>query len=712
MIGNSGRLSVSHTAPACLRSGWARGIAAALALVLFLSVSVALAKEKDKLPARYRDWLEKDVVYIISKEEKDAFLRLARDEDRDKFMDEFWEIRNPTPGSPVNEFKEEHYRRIAFANARFGSEWVANGWQSDRGRIYIILGPPGSRQFFTSGGQVYPIELWFYTANEPSLPPFFYVMFYQKEAMSDFRLYSPYIDGPDKLVRASGAENNPRNAWKFLHDFNPELAKASLTLIPSEPADINSPRSMTSDGMLMKIVNLANDKFHKERIGLQRRLREQVTARLSPDLPALKVATLPLRDALGENFIHYSLQIDEPQNYALGSFKDKYFLNLEVQVRVMDAQKKLIYETTRQAVTYYEEKDLADVRSRPLSFEDRLAVLPGNYELEFLMLNRVNRVYYRASASVRVEPAAVPALTLGRPVLVQHCEPSTSSEDPFSFGGTRCTPQARHEVAPSANGALSLLLPVYLDPAGVAAEAPPLKLKYTVGRLDRSPQNKVVEDSLDRKRFDRFGTLLVGKSIHLQDLPPGSYLLSFQVTDPADGHSAGSTLPFKIAGSSLPPPNLLTSASLLQDGNNGNNDFWRGLCSLAQNAPDQAINFFTHALERSPQHDRARAQLVKLYFARGDFNRVASLFSPDGITKAFDLEAAQDLIASLDKLGQLKQAIQAAEQAIALPDPAPQLYEQLAGLYDRSGDKSRAERAREQARRLTEQKRQAKSDSK
>src|SRR5712692_687380 len=107
MLGNPGRLSVSHTAPACPRSGWARGIAAALVLVLFLGVGAALAKEKDKLPTRYRDWLEKDVVYIISKEEKDAFLRLTRDEDRDRFMEEFWEIRNPTPGSPVNEFKEE-----------------------------------------------------------------------------------------------------------------------------------------------------------------------------------------------------------------------------------------------------------------------------------------------------------------------------------------------------------------------------------------------------------------------------------------------------------------------------------------------------------------------------------------------------------------------------------------------------------------------------
>ncbi|PYU36542.1 MAG: hypothetical protein DMG28_00390, partial [Acidobacteria bacterium] len=124
---------------------------AILALPLLLVAAGRAAGAGEKLPQRHKEWLAKDVGYIISKEEKDAFLRLTRDEDRDNFIEQFWAIRSPNPSSPVNEFKEEHYRRIQHANAYFKSEWVAEGWQSDRGKIYIILGPPGGRQFFTSG---------------------------------------------------------------------------------------------------------------------------------------------------------------------------------------------------------------------------------------------------------------------------------------------------------------------------------------------------------------------------------------------------------------------------------------------------------------------------------------------------------------------------------------------------------------------------------
>jgi GWxTD domain-containing protein len=693
------------------------GILSVLALILALVFSAggaaAADKNKNKLPERYRAWLEKDVAYIISKEEKDAFLQLPRDEDRDKFIEQFWDIRNPNPGSPENEYKNEHYRRIEYADTYFKSEWVKEGWQSDRGKIYIILGPPGSRQFFISGGQVYPIELWFYTTSEPSLPPFFYVMFYKKNDMGDFRLYSPYIDGPDKLVRAAGVENNPRNAWKFLHDFNAELARASLTLIPSEPADINSPTSLSSDAMLMKVLNIANDRYHKEKLGLQRALRESVSVRLRPDLAAMKVVALPLRDPLGDEFIHYSLQIDEPQNYAFGTFKDQYFLNLEVQVRLRDAKKNSIYETSRQAVIYYTEKELADARTRPLSFEDRVPVVPGTYEIEFLLFNRVNRMYYRAATPVEVAPKSAPAMAIGRPVLVQHCDRASSNDQPFVMGGgTHCSLQARNDVPPSADANLSLLFPVYLDPAGQAAADKPVKVQYTVGKLDHTVKSQVTEDMLDRSRFDRFGTLVVGKSIPLRELLPGAYMLAVQVTDPMTGHSAGTTFPFRIAGNKLPLPNVLTSANVFTDENNGNNDYYRGLCAIAQNQPDQAILLLQHALEHNPQHDRARAQLAKLSYVRGDYTKVVSLLSKDGITKSTDRETAQDFIASLEKTGQLSQAIHTAEQATTLLEPTPQLYEQLAKLYEKAGQGARAEQAREQARRLSEPKKQAKTESK
>jgi GWxTD domain-containing protein len=87
-------------------------------------------------------WLEEDVVYIITDEERRAFQRLQSDDERDEFIQQFWLRRDPTPGTPENEFKDEHYRRIAYANLRFPTAAGKAGWKTDRGRIYIVYGPP------------------------------------------------------------------------------------------------------------------------------------------------------------------------------------------------------------------------------------------------------------------------------------------------------------------------------------------------------------------------------------------------------------------------------------------------------------------------------------------------------------------------------------------------------------------------------------------
>lgn len=88
----------------------------------------------------YDKWLHEDVVYIISKEEQSEFEKLKTDDERNKFIEQFWERRNPSPGSPLNEFKQEHYRRIAYANRHFAAG--VPGWKTDRGRTYIVYGRP------------------------------------------------------------------------------------------------------------------------------------------------------------------------------------------------------------------------------------------------------------------------------------------------------------------------------------------------------------------------------------------------------------------------------------------------------------------------------------------------------------------------------------------------------------------------------------------
>jgi GWxTD domain-containing protein len=100
----------------------------------------AEAQLRTELAAPYRKWVDEDVVYIIAKEEQAAFDRLLTDEERERFIEQFWLRRDPTPGTQANEFKEEHYRRIAYANEHFASGLP--GWKTDRGRIYIVYGRP------------------------------------------------------------------------------------------------------------------------------------------------------------------------------------------------------------------------------------------------------------------------------------------------------------------------------------------------------------------------------------------------------------------------------------------------------------------------------------------------------------------------------------------------------------------------------------------
>ncbi|HUJ31251.1 MAG TPA: GWxTD domain-containing protein [Candidatus Acidoferrum sp.] len=133
-------------------------------------------REKDlfnELDSQYKKWLNEDVVYIITPEERSSFLHLSTNEEREQFIEAFWARRNPDPDSPENTFKEEHYRRIAYANEHYASG--IPGWKTDRGRIYIMWGPPDETDSHPSGGTyerppeegggettTYPFEDWRY----------------------------------------------------------------------------------------------------------------------------------------------------------------------------------------------------------------------------------------------------------------------------------------------------------------------------------------------------------------------------------------------------------------------------------------------------------------------------------------------------------------------------------------------------------------------
>ncbi len=128
---------------------------------------------KIELSKTYRKWLDEDVRWIITDEEHKVFMLLSNDEERDQFIEAFWQRRDPTPDTEENEFKEEHYRRIAYANEHYAAG--IPGWKSDRGRTYIVFGPADEIESHPSGGSyerpmeegggetsTFPFETWRY----------------------------------------------------------------------------------------------------------------------------------------------------------------------------------------------------------------------------------------------------------------------------------------------------------------------------------------------------------------------------------------------------------------------------------------------------------------------------------------------------------------------------------------------------------------------
>ncbi len=150
-------------------------------LILLVVAGICLAGPKDqqknqkeeKLKDYYKKWLEQDVVYIITPDEKSVFEKLTTDQERDQFIEQFWRRRDPDPKTPFNEYKQEHYRRITYANEHFTAG--IPGWKTDRGMVYIKFGPPTNiedyeygagydRPYWEGGGhtKVFPTQFWRY----------------------------------------------------------------------------------------------------------------------------------------------------------------------------------------------------------------------------------------------------------------------------------------------------------------------------------------------------------------------------------------------------------------------------------------------------------------------------------------------------------------------------------------------------------------------
>jgi GWxTD domain-containing protein len=251
-----------------------------------LPLSFAQKKMSPKdLPVNYRKWLEEEVVYIITPKEKDVFLQLETDREREIFIEAFWKQRDTDPLTPENEFKVEHYKRLAYADQFLGKEGPGAGWRSDMGRLHIILGAPQQIERYENLTEIYPVTIWFYDGMAKyGLPNSFYIMFFKPSGTGEYELYSPIQDGPASLlIHYKGDQADYSSSYNALMNVDPTIADVSLSFLPEESGRILSPSIASEVLVKNRIPSMPRNGqgcLRREAAGLQGHRRGRVHGQL------------------------------------------------------------------------------------------------------------------------------------------------------------------------------------------------------------------------------------------------------------------------------------------------------------------------------------------------------------------------------------------------------------------------------------------------
>lgn len=402
------------------------------ALGLFVAV---LTAQKPASPAFYQKWLNEEVVYIITPLERDVFLKLQTDRQRDLFIEAFWRHRDPAPAGRENKFKTEHYRRINYANRYYGRSAPMPGWQTDRGRIYIILGEPNDVQKMDNKVGLYPIEIWFYQNKENfGLPSGFYMVFYQRGGSGDFRLYSPAKDGPQALqTNYRGDPTDFQAAYEALSELEPLVADVSLSLIPTESASTLGRPSLVSDMLIQKVENAARVQVEETYAKKFLEYKDVIEVEYSANYLDCDYLIKVSREPSGMYFVHYAV---EPKRLSVEPSANSYAMVLRINGTVTTLDGRTVYQFEKPITMILDENRMKTANVQPLDIHDMFPLVPGTYKLSVLVKNEVSKEFMSFEQTLLI-PGDTPVLQMTSPVLgfqATRADASRKTLRPFQIG--------------------------------------------------------------------------------------------------------------------------------------------------------------------------------------------------------------------------------------------------------------------------------------
>jgi GWxTD domain-containing protein len=496
---------------------------------------------KPELKKAYKDWLEKDVTYVITDEERKAFKKLATDDERERFIEEFWRRRDPDPDTDENEFKEEYYERIAYANEHFASGMP--GWKSDRGRIWIMYGKPDERETHPMGGNyerpsyegggnttTYPFETWFYR----------------------------YLPGVGSGVEIEFVD--PTGSGEYRIARNPN-EKDALLMIPGGGLTLSEQLGLSDKAdRISGIGGVGTANYQREQDSPFSRLQLLADLSRPPQVKFNDLASAVNTGVIEENPLNFDIRVDffrqsdERVITALTiqtSNKDLVFqdsgglqqarINIFGRITSVAGRRAGVFEDP--VITTATTEELSEAKDRKSAYQKAIALAPGTYKVDVIVrdvTSGATGVRHVGFTVPRYDPQKLSTSTL---VLAAKLESliDQPAVGQFVIGQTK--------VIPNVSGIyqkgqpVGVYLQVYNAGIDQTTLRPSVDVEYALLK-DGKELGKQAEDW--RGMSDSGQRLTLARLIDTRQLQPGEYELAVRIRDRVSGQALAPSAKFTV----------------------------------------------------------------------------------------------------------------------------------------------------------------------
>jgi GWxTD domain-containing protein len=507
------------------------------------------------LSQHYKKWLDEDAHYIISDEERSVFKSLKNDEERESFIEQFWNRRNPESNSSYNSFKEEHYRRIAYANEHYASG--IPGWKTDRGRIYIVYGKPDDIETHPTGGNynrpfnegggtttTFPFEKWWYRHIE-GVGDGVELEFVDTTMSGEYHL-AMSKDEKDALM-------NVPNAGLTLAEEMGLSSKAERPYF--NPGALNDPNSQANLGKSAQDQPFAQ--------------LERYFAMQRP--PSIKFTDL--RTAVETHISYESLTYDLKTD-CLKLTSTMVLVPITIEINTSELEFKKEQDFNRAKVNIYGTittltgsvkaewedeitKDFNDIlfpvaKNKPSEYQKIVALAPGQpYKLELVLKDVNSKKMGTLKKGLNIPKYDDNALQSSTIILADSITPAPKNAnqlDQYVIGDLRIVPRVKPEF--TTNQYLFPYMQIYNMQVDQTNQKPSLDVEYFLKSNGKLNKGKLVEEF--KSTADNAGMFfyeqrvaLVGR-IPLKSIPPGEYTLEIKVQDNIANRSLSTSTNFKV----------------------------------------------------------------------------------------------------------------------------------------------------------------------